>query len=366
MRYRSLQYSIRMVVAAWAALSVVACSSKDALESAGAGTDLIVCFTGAERLDRMSGAFTRESDGGGIPLEYRQVSIELTDAHGVRTFSTIDGTLPSSDILTLPDNLSPEEMLDEGFRITGVDNPQKLTVSINGGIEAPMSLTSTLVNAGLAVPLYAEVTRFDYTEDNDGHPVCVLMVTPKHRMARLEFAGVSIEGTNPSYTGLVLQGAFLNNVLPAEQPAVPLHFDGWNEGMLTGLPMSGGAADHSTGFAFNIFPTYTQTPERWAADVVERWRQKEGAVSRWVPSLTLVFKAKRTDTGKEQMLYAVVTSYTERNGELIDMFEPGCIYRFGTVTVDVAKNLLVRVEPVLSGGSRGVALSGTDLWICRR
>lgn len=64
---------------------------------------------------------------------------------------------------------------------------------------------------------------------------------------------------------------------------------------------------------------------------------KSGTVSRWVPSLTLVFNARRKDTGKEQLLYAVVTKYTESNGELIDMFEPGCIYRFGTVTVDVAK-----------------------------
>ena len=99
---------------------------------------------------------------------------------------------------------------------------------------------------------------------------------------------------------------------------------------------------------------------------MERWKQKSGTVSRWVPSLTLVFNARRKDTGKEQLLYAVVTKYTESNGELIDMFEPGCIYRFGTVTVDVAKNLLEGVEPVSSGGSRSAALSGAGLQIRRQ
>ena len=379
MKYNSVQYCIRMVMAAWAVLSVAACSDRNTPEPAISGANLIICFTGVEHADPMSGTFTRMSDGEDISIEYRQITIELTDAHGVRTFSTTEGTLPPSDELTPPDNLSLEELLDgwnsgmgKGFRITEVDNPQKLSVSINGGTDEFMKLTPELVNAGLAVPLYAEVTHFTYTAERDGHPVCVLVITPQHRMARLEFAGVKIEGANSSYTDVVLQGAFLNNVLPAEQAAVPLHFDGWKAGLLTALSMPGGTPEtpvvlpDSKGFAFNIFPTYAQTSDGWNTEVVERWKQKSGTVSRWVPSLTLVFNARRKDTGKEQLLYAVVTKYTESNGELIDMFEPGCIYRFGTVTVDVAKNLLEGVEPVSSGGSRSAALSGAGLQIRRQ
>ena len=133
-----------------------------------------------------------------------------------------------------------------------------------------------------------------------------------------------------------------------------------------GTPETPVVLPDSKGFAFNIFPTYAQTSDGWNTEVVERWKQKSGTVSRWVPSLTLVFNARRKDTGKEQLLYAVVTKYTESNGELIDMFEPGCIYRFGTVTVDVAKNLLEGVEPVSSGGSRSAALSGAGLQIRRQ
>ena len=125
-----------------------------------------------------------------------------------------------------------------------------------------MVLTAERVTSGYAEPLYAETTDFSKIS-TDGSKITVVL-SPEHRMARLEFSDISFknydcgsdyeaaearvmsrkeEGGDDytglasycdgdfylTYTNLTLKGIFLNNLLLEEGREVPVHYDGWTE-----------------------------------------------------------------------------------------------------------------------------------------
>ena len=240
----------------------------------GAGTRMMVYFgnlmSGASRGDVLTDKTPGDKGENVMEVTYNKVEFTLIDKDGgrERTITLQNGEadkakLPLGSTVADADALTGQINGKEGVVFEDVIDPKKLTVSINDGKAAPMVLTAERVTSGYAEPLYAETTDFSKIS-TDGSKITVVL-SPEHRMARLEFSDISfknydcgsdyeaaeaevISRKNESgsseytglashcdgdfyltYTNLTLKGIFLNNLLLEEGREVPVHYDGWTE-----------------------------------------------------------------------------------------------------------------------------------------
>ena len=168
----------------------------------GAGTRMMVYFgnpmSGASRGDVLTDKTPGDKGENVMEVTYNKVEFTLIDKDGgrERTITLQNGEadkakLPLGSTVADADALTGQINGKEGVVFEDVIDPKKLTVSINDGKAAPMVLTAERVTSGYAEPLYAETTDFSKIS-TDGSKITVVL-SPEHRMARLEFSDISFK-----------------------------------------------------------------------------------------------------------------------------------------------------------------------------
>ena len=260
-------------------------------------------------------------NGAQVPVEYNRIRVVLTAAAG-----GVDKTLSAEELQKITS--------EEGMLIENVRTPQSLKVYINAAstddteyqaIEGKTLDLSKYYNCGLAEPLFGESKDFkDVTEEVGGDvQTYKVVVTPVHRMARVEFSGITHDDGDEQclYQTLDIDGLFLNGIKLTEN-GTETTYTTWatanvaanvtKEAFAANTSFLGGATFPATGqcYGWNIFPG--------------------------LPKLTFCFSnATPKDTGATitNPRYATVTGYETEAGDAITSFEAGNIYRIKEIKV---------------------------------
>lgn len=249
---------------AFAGLGLFACSNEDVTENGSIQGDATVSVKISDVISRalVDPTIGNGANGETFPVEITSATLTLEADQGGKEEPVTD------QLKKLNDNN------EATITFTNVRNPRKLTLVINKGLESGLELKN-VVETGLAEPLYASTTMFSQTDAT--HYTATL--TPKHRLARLQFSGIKFDATNgTSYTSLHLDGIYLNGALQTEGGNDLLIADGndvWNtvsswesevydainkQVVGTGA-ITGSLPTDNQCYAYNILPNGTNLPK---------------------------------------------------------------------------------------------------------
>lgn len=229
---------------AFAGLGLFACSNEDVVENGVQDQQGNATVSIKLNLPKIITDGSRSGDG--IPATGETVGTTgdqtpVVITSGIIVLNSARADQPSQTLQFTGEDLKTSEPIT----FTNVITPRSVEVYINGGVETTGmkegNLSIEQINtAGLAAPLYAEVTTSD-VDASDGNGFVWneelkqydVTVTPAPRYARLEFSGIS-HNTNHS-TNLCIfkeanfKGIFLNNVATTEKGGINASADNWNE-----------------------------------------------------------------------------------------------------------------------------------------
>lgn len=196
---------------AFAGLGLFACSNEEIADNGGVQGEATVTVTINDVISRMVTDPTTGTDNTTFPVEITSATLTLDAVNGGMTKDLVE--------LGLIGNGSEESPNSKIANVifTGVRNPQKLTLVINGGVEKTQESGLELKNVvatGLAEPLWASTTEFTAKSETE----YTATLKPDHRLARLQFSGIKhVEADKTcKYTSLNIDGVFLDGALKTE------------------------------------------------------------------------------------------------------------------------------------------------------
>lgn len=337
---------------AFAGLGLFACSNEEVNEGAIKGDANVAVGV---NLSALRGESTRsvgvsdETEGaseGTAPVTLNSVTLTLESLTG----GTDEYTFTKEELTGNPTALN--------HVFSGVRNPNKIYVSINGGSAEELHLAD-IYNVGLAAPLYAETTNFGTATEQNGVLTYNVTLSPKHEIALLEFKGIKHEGHSGEkclFKNLTFDGMFLNSVILHEVTAGEGNYNSfleaqsdaaaptWStinadflktqEGQLPVFP-----AEAKKCYAYNIFPEIGQDNlPKLTLCFKDATLSESQNIAGWTPGNPLYvsvakykMKSLLEDNGKvseeNQKKYAV-----NADGYLY-AFQPGYVYRFSDLIV---------------------------------
>lgn len=286
---------------AFAGLGLFACSNEDVNEgivngdatvTVSVNTNGVISRAAVDPSSPIQG-----NQGDQLPITIESIKVTLTAGQGSDT----------------QEFESMSELSNGKVTFTGVRNPKKIEVSINGGKAEPWYLSSIYAEGktGLKSAMYGSAEGNEFKETTvSGKTVYEVTVTPKHETAVLEFSGISHkkDGDDCCFNKINFEGLFLNHVKLQEGKDKFMDATSFKEAMENDM----------------YAPTYSMIPEDkqnfLAADVV--WPDAGQVYSYTIlpeasinlPVLTLCFKDIETKpnvswSNKEGKGYAAVKQY---------------------------------------------------------
>lgn len=362
----------KSLLLAFAGLGLFACTNED-LNVGGNGIDgsivsvNIITDTSVSRVG--NGDFEKPSTGGTSgttkPVDVKTLMLKLEAGQGGKEVyfpitTPADANrfgLTGEDYDAEDDEYFSKTAVEQAnlYKFTGVRQPTKMILSINGGTERQMNLPS-VVSVGLASPMYSSVNILA-SMYNDAEKTYKVPMKPEHRLALLEFSGISHldeDGADKCwFSQIYFSGLFLNKikVVENENPIDPNAITNWDAARMTytcheiaddeghvgdDFKASGAKwpSESNNCYAYNIFP----------------------ASGDQLPVLTLYFTKIKMAEGKGQWAgvtttdggigYATVKTYKLTNASpelksalevgddnIINSFKPGYVYRFTNLAV---------------------------------
>lgn len=324
---------------AMAALAFAACSNAEDEDASIKGTASVkvnIITPGTRGVEVATPDGKVEGSEDKVPVDIKTVRLVLTATAG------------SSDVtFTTTDEKSAVVQANE-YTFTGVNNPTRMQVYINGGEDLDATLLrgemelEKFVDAGLAEPMYGESQTFTKQASVTGQPdVYKTSITPAHRMARLEFSGIQHADADGEclFKEITFDGLYLSNVQKTEgdadsytdNPAVPTVIGDVDSYLVNSVGESflgeqGNpifpANDGETAqcYAYNVFPS----------------AKTEGVGNDKMPKLVLSFsnlKPIQAGATLSTPQYARVSKYVGDKQVEITSFEVGKIYRITSLKV---------------------------------
>lgn len=194
----------KSLLLAFAGLGLFACTNED-VNQGGIEGDATVTVSVNTAISQSRSISPSDpingTQGNQLPVDIESISVKLTAVQGSKTqeFESID------------------ELNNGTVTFTGVRNPSKIEVSINGGKAEDWTLASIYSEGktGLKAAMYgsAEGNEFKETKVN-GQTVYEVTVTPRHETALLEFSDISHkdDGEACIFNKINFEGLFLNHI----------------------------------------------------------------------------------------------------------------------------------------------------------
>lgn len=254
--------------------------------------------------DVMTKAWEDNTDGGdgqGVPVVIKTVDVKLYAASGGQTKTLTSGEFTSGKATVTFD---------------ACRTPLKVEVLVNGGKEEALTLAE-IIDEGLAAKMYASTTHFEYSGEKN--EIATATLNPQHRYARFEVSGIEHvdEGGDCIFQTINFQGLFLNNFALTEGGEAT-KYTAWDGENITNIT-------DEAGVAFTVgtkFPTTEGKCYAYNFFVNQK------------PEIVLAFDNVKGADGAElgTTRYAVIKKFLH-NGEAIQSFEAGKIYRITSVQV---------------------------------
>ena len=335
---------------AFAGLGLFACSNEDVTNGGVEGNANVAVGI---NLSNLTGDIAKRSVEAGNETPTGSGTVAVTLKNITLTLESLTGKAQTYSFNEDELKANPNSLT---HTFSQVRNPNKISVSINGGTADQLHLKD-IYNVGLAAPLYAETREFGTATEQKGILTYNVTLAPQHEIALLEFKGIKHEEHSSEtclFDKLHFDGIFLNSVILHEVTVGEGNYDTWAEAKddvnaptwseinASFLESAGQTpkfpAEDNKCYAYNIFPEIGQDNLPKLTLCFSGVELSEGqAIAGWAPGNPLyaaVSKYKLNGIDEDGKVSAEnQTKYAVDENGYLKAFKPGYVYKFNGLAV---------------------------------